>query len=183
MKFISILIFVFTCSITNAQENYEIQVYASPTMPKRSAIFELHSNYTFNGEKQIVNKVRPSNHALHETIEITAGIANNFELGVYLFMNNASGYGYQIVGTHIRPRITAPLKWKLPVGLSLSAEIGTQKATYSEETWNMEIRPVIDKQWNKFYASLNPVLGISLKGISNKHTPAFDPSFKLSYTN
>ncbi|MFP5041442.1 hypothetical protein [Parasediminibacterium sp. JCM 36343] len=32
-----------------AQDNYEIQVYASPTTKKGSTMFELHSNYNFGG--------------------------------------------------------------------------------------------------------------------------------------
>lgn len=174
------MIFFVLPAAIYAQENYEIQVYSSPTQAKHSTIFELHSNFTFNGEKQMVKGVVPSQHALHETVEITTGIADNFELGLYLFANNTPGYGLQVVGTHIRPRITAPLRWKLPVGLSLSAELGYQKSLYSEETWNMEIRPIIDKTWNKFYVSFNPTLGIALKGITDKHTPVFEPNLKLS---
>ena len=74
--------FLFFCLIASkilfAQENYEIQVYGSQTQPRHSTIFELHSNFTFNGEKEIVKGVRPTHHALHETIEITHGISNIF---------------------------------------------------------------------------------------------------------
>ncbi|MEP7321452.1 MAG: hypothetical protein ABI761_06015, partial [Saprospiraceae bacterium] len=120
-------------------------------------------------------------HSTHETIEITTGLAKNFELGFYLFTNVTAGHGFQFVGTHIRPRITAPLSWGLPVGISLSTEIGYQKAAYSDETWNIEIRPIVDKQWDKFYAAFNPTMGISLSGVSGKHTPAFEPNVKLAY--
>jgi len=163
------------------QENYEIQVYSSPTMTKGSSIFELHSNFTFSGEKQVINEVRPSYHSIHETVEITTGITENFEIGVYLFTNITPGYGFQFVGTHIRPRVTAPLKWNIPVGLSLSAELGYQKPVYAEDIWSIELRPIIDKQWNKFYASFNPTFGIALKGSSDKHIPVFEPNLKLSY--
>jgi len=164
-----------------AQENYEIQVYSSPTMTKGSSIFELHSNFTFSGEKQVINEVRPSYHSIHETVEITTGITDNFEIGVYLFTNITPGYGFQFVGTHIRPRVTAPLTWNIPVGLSLSAELGYQKPVYAEDIWSIELRPIIDKQWNKFYVSFNPTFGIALKGSSGKHTPVFEPNLKLSY--
>ena len=176
------LLFLFCIYNISAQENYEIQVYASPTMTKGSTIFELHSNFTFNGEKEIVKGVRPAHHALHETLEITHGITYNFEIGFYLFTNYLPGYGYRIVGTHIRPRITAPEKWKIPFGLSLSAELGTQQKEYAADTWSLELRPIIDKQWNKFYLSLNPVLGVQLKGIEKQSSPAFTPNIKASYS-
>src|SRR5262249_17996773 len=137
---------IFFVHVIYAQENYEIQVYGSQTQQKNSTIFELHSNYTFDGEKEEVKGVRPTYHAFHETIEITHGITNNFELGFYLFMNYLPEYGFRVVGTHIRPRVMAPAKWNLPVGLSLSTEIGYQSPSYSEETWSIEIRPIIDKQ-------------------------------------
>jgi len=168
--------------LIHAQENYEIQVYASPTMTKRSTIFELHSNYTFNGEKNIIDNVQPSYHSMHETIEITHGISKNFELGFYLFTNYTASYGYKIVGSHIRPRISVPTEWKWPVGVSLSAEFGYQRKEYSSETWNIEIRPIVDKQWGNFYLALNPTFGISLHGINNDHSPAFEPNIKTSYT-
>lgn len=178
---------IFICSLIYChtgftQDNYEIQVYGAETQAKGTAIFELHSNYTFNGEKNIVDGVRPSYHALHETLEITQGITDNFEIGFYLFTNYTSPYGYQLVGTHIRPRIMAPEKWKLPVGLSLSAEIGYQRSEYAPDTWDAEIRPIIDKQWKKLYISFNPAFGISLKGVNQQTAPSFEPNIKASYS-
>jgi len=169
-------------SLLPAQENYEIQVYASPTMTKGNTIFELHSNFTFDGEKNVVDKVVPSHHSLHETLEITHGIMENFEIGFYLFTNYTQSHGYKVVGSHIRPRITVPRKWNWPVGASLSTEFGYQKREYSSETWNIEIRPIIDKQWKNFYVSFNPTFGIPLKSDSNIHTPSFEPNLKASFT-
>lgn len=165
-----------------AQENYEIQVYASPTMTKGITMIEVHSNFTFAGEKNIVEGVNPTYHSLHETLEITQGITENIEVGFYLFTNYTDRYGYKIIGTHIRPRVSAPEKWNWPVGVSLSTEFGYQRRQYSTDTWNLEIRPIIDKQWGKFYLAFNPTFGISIKSDSNNHTPTFEPNLKASYT-
>lgn len=181
MKKIVLIVFTLLCGRTFAQDNYEIQVYGSQTQAKGSTMFELHSNYTFNGEKQTVKGVLPSNHSLHETLEITTGITDNFEIGVYLFTNYTPQHGYTIVGSHIRPRIMAPTSWNLPVGLSLSMEAGYQKEAYSSETWNIEVRPIIDKQAGKFYASFNPTFGISLKSKYDNSTPVFEPNIKADY--
>ncbi len=176
-----VTLFLLSPLLSLAQENYEIQVYASPTMEKSTAIVELHSNYTFSGEKNVSGTVRPSYHALHETLEITAGIARDFEIGFYLFTNSTHPYGWQFVGTHIRPRVAAPEKWKLPVGLSLSAELGYQRKEYSSDTWSVELRPIIDKQFEKLYLSLNPVLVIQLKGAQQQAAPSFAPNFKAAW--
>jgi hypothetical protein len=178
---ITFSIFIMCQSNVLAQNNYEIQVYASQTQAMGSTMFELHSNYTFNGSTQPVNAVLPSNHSLHETVEITTGLTPVFETGVYLFTNYTPGYGYQVVGAHLRPRVMAPADWGIPFGLSLSVEIGYQKPAYADDTWSLEIRPIIDKQWGNFYASLNPTLGISLQSQYNNSVPTFEPNVKLSY--
>ena len=180
-KFTACIVLLLTSFIVRAQDNYEIQVYASPTQAVHSTMFELHSNFTFNGSKTIIKGVTPSEHALHETLEITTGITSFFEIGAYLFTNHTPGYGYQVVGTHLRPRFMVPTAWGVPFGLSLSTEIGYQKAAYSTDTWSIEIRPIIDKQWKKLYVSLNPTLGISIKSKYNNAVPGFEPNVKVAY--
>jgi hypothetical protein len=177
------LLFIFLiCGLSVfGQDNYEIQVYGSQTQAPKSMIIELHSNYTFNGQTETIKGVYPSNHALHETVEITTGITPIFETGFYLFTSYIPGHGYAVVGSHIRPRIMAPQKWNLPVGLSMSVEFGYQRPEYSEDTWSLELRPIIDKQWKKLYVSFNPTLGIALKSEYNNSTPSFEPNLKVGY--
>src|ERR1700712_5105891 len=181
MKIPLTALFTILLYCVNAQDNYEIQVYGSQTQLPGSSMFELHSNYTFVGEKSVIKGVLPTNHALHETLEITTGICSFFELGVYLFTAYIPGHGYQIVGSHLRPRVMAPLKWQLPVGLSLSTEIGYQKPQFSLNTWSIELRPIVDKQWKKWYVSFNPTMGISLKSKYERSTPTFEPNLKIYY--
>lgn len=164
-----------------SQENYEIQVYGAKTMDKGQTMFEIHSNYTANGGRDIVKGVLPSWHSIHETLEITHGITDNFELGFYLFTNYTPQHGWKVIGSHIRPRIAAPEKWKLPIGLSLSAEIGWQGKEYAAETFSMELRPIIDKTLGKLYLCLNPTLGFSFQGANKPSSPAFAPNIKTSY--
>lgn len=168
-------------SVAISQENYEIQVYGSETMAKNTTIFELHSNYTGRGTRNIENGVFPTNHSIHETIEITHGFTENFELGFYLFNAIGSQNRTGFVGTHIRPRIRVPENWNWPVGISLSTELGYQNLAYSEDDWSLEIRPIIDKRFDKFYISFNPVLDKSLHGINKSSAPGFSPNLKASY--
>src|SRR5438067_4176751 len=85
-----------------AQDNYEIQVYGSETVAPGRTMVELHSNFTVDGSKTVVNGVVPTNHALHETIEITQGINDWFETGFYIFTSyNPVQGGYGWVGDHI----------------------------------------------------------------------------------
>jgi len=164
-----------------AQENYEIQVYGSETVPRGVTMFELHSNYTINGRRVTADGELPTYHAWHETVEITHGFNGWSELGFYWFMSKPDGQGLQWVGTHLRPRVRVPESWGWPVGVSISQEIGYARARFSADTWTYELRPIIDKEFGRFYVSLNPVLGKSLRGPSSSTPFEFTPNVNVGY--
>lgn len=165
----------------SAQGNYEIQVYGADTVPPKTLMVEVHSNFTPEGQKYYVDGVIPTNHQEHETLELTAGINNWSEIGFYVFTSEQAGQGMQWVGDHIRPRVRAPDSWHLPVGLSLSTEIGYQRAVYSPDTWTWEIRPIIDKSVGRWYFALNPALERTLNGPDVNQGLGFSPGAKVSY--
>src|SRR5438552_394954 len=150
----------------HAQDNYEIQVYSYETVAPGHTMVELHSNFTFSGSKTAQNGVLPTNHAFHETIEITHGFNDWFEVGLYIFTSLRNGEGWDWVGDHIRPRVRVPAKWRWPVGVSLSNEIGYQRRVFSEDTWTWEIRPIVDKQLGRWYLSFNPTVDRALHGLN-----------------
>src|ERR1700712_3862036 len=117
-----------------AQDNYEIQVYGSETVDSGHTMVELHSNYTLNGSKSTIAGMLPTNHVWHETIEITHGWTPWFETGFYFFNAIGNDDRTAYVGSHIRPRVAAPADWHWPVGISLSAEFGFQRAAFSPNT-------------------------------------------------
>lgn len=160
----------------HAQDNYEIQVYGADLIAPGHTIFELHSNFTARGRTAVVDSVLPSNHALHETLEITHGMTPWLEVGWYLFTSLQSGGGYNIVGTHIRPRVRAPEAWHWPVGVSLSFEAGYQRRGFSTDTWSLEIRPIVDKQMGPVYWALNPTIERALKGEGTSSGFEFSPN-------
>jgi len=169
------------CAGAHAQDNYEIQVYGSDTVAPGSTMVELHSNFTFSGRKTIADGELPTDHALHETVEITHGFNDWFETGFYIFTSARSGQGWQWVGDHIRPRVRVPAKWKWPVGVSLSTEFGYQRREFSADTWTLEVRPIIDKQLGPWYLAFNPTLDKSFAGPSSHQGFGFSPNVKVSY--
>ncbi len=175
------LLIALASASLRAQENYEIQVYPSETMPKGVTMFELHSNYTLKGLVASPGIVA-SNHAIHETVEITRGLNDWSELGFYWFTAKPQGSNFQWVGTHIRPRFRVPESWGWPVGFSISQEIGYSRAQFSDgDTWTYELRPIIDKQVGPWYLSLNPVLGKSLRGDHAAEAFDFTPNVDLGF--
>jgi hypothetical protein len=171
----------FCAAPARAQDNYEIQVYGADTVPPRNTMVELHSNFTVDGSKSTTDGTLPTNHAVHETIEITQGINSWLETGFYIFTSARNGNGWQWVGDHIRPRVRAPESWHWPVGVSVSNEIGYQRAIFSANTWTWELRPIVDKKIGPWYLAFNPVLGKSLHGPDESRGFNFSPNFKVSY--
>lgn len=164
-----------------AQDNYEIQVYGADTVAPGHTMIELHSNFTIDGSKTIIDGLFPTEHAEHETVEITHGFTPWFEVGFYIFTSIHDGQGWNWVGDHIRPRVRVPESWHWPVGVSVSTEIGYQRRQYSPDTWTQEIRPIIDKQLGKWYFAFNPSLELSYHGENASKGPGFSPNFTVGY--
>ncbi len=163
------------------QGNYEIQVYGSETVAPKNTMVELHSNYTVDGQHYTVNRVYPTNHQEHETIEITQGLNDWSEVGFYIFTSEQNGHGVQWVGDHIRPRVRVPSSWHWPVGVSLSTEVGYQRAVYSPDTWTWEIRPIVDKAMGRWYLAFNPALERTWHGPDVNQGFTFAPGVKVGY--
>ena len=166
---------------SSAQENYEIQVYGSETVPRGHTMVELHSNYTLDGQSTMSDGTYPTNHAQHETLEMTHGFSDWFEIGAYLFTSARSGEGVQWVGDHIRPRVRAPESWGWPVGVSISQEIGYQRAEFSPDTWTYELRPIVDKKAGRWYAAMNPAFEKSLHGPAAARGFEFSPNASVGF--
>lgn len=164
-----------------AQGNYEIQVYGADTVAPRSTMVELHSNFTADGERRFIDGVAPTYRAEHETIEITQGLNDWSEVGFYIFTSEQSGTGVQWVGDHIRPRVRVPDSWHWPVGVSLSTEVGYQRAFFDRNTWTWEIRPIVDKQAGRWYFAMNPALERTFHGPDVNLGLDFAPAAKISY--
>jgi hypothetical protein len=172
---------IFLVPLAHAQDNYEIQVYGAETVAPHSTMVEIHSNFTAEGSKTVVDGMLPTNHAQHETLELTQGINDWAEVGFYVFTSIQPDEGWQWVGDHIRPRVRVPEKWHWPVGVSLSTEFGYQRAAFSPDTWTWEIRPIIDQKIGRWYWSFNPALDRSFHGPGVNQGVAFSPNAKFSY--
>lgn len=165
------------------QDNYEIQVCGLETVAPGETMIKLHLNFTVRGSTSVDQYgVLPTEHAWHETIEITHGFSSWFETGFYLFTSARSGNGWHYVGSHIRPRVRVPVRWRWPVGASLSAEFGFQRRRYAANRWTLEVRPIVDKQIGRWYLSFNPTLEKALCGPDAKRGWEFSPNAKVSYS-
>ena len=92
---------------------------------------EVHSNLTVKGTTTRTDGVLPTQHAVHETLEITHGFTPCFETAAYLFSSVQPARGDEWVGDHLRPKVRVPESWDWPVGLALSTEIGYRQRSFS----------------------------------------------------
>src|SRR5262249_40082210 len=145
-----------------AQGNFEIQVYGSELTAPGQTTVELHTNSAIKGTTHTEDGVLPTQHAVHETLEVTYGFTEWFETGLYLFTSIQPGSGWEWVGNHIRPRARIPESWHWPVGVSLSMEFGYQQRQFSTDTWTWEMRPIVDQKISGWYWSFNPAVEKSL---------------------
>lgn len=173
--------------MARAQDNYEIQVYGADTVAPKTVMVEVHSNFTAEGSHASpgsifqINGSYPTDHAEHETVELTQGLTRWSEIGFYVFTSARPGEGWQWVGDHIRPRVRAPESWHWPLGVSVSTEVGYQRARFSADTWTWEIRPIADKQLGRWYIALNPAFERSWHGPGVKDGFTFSPNVKVGY--
>src|SRR5579862_3761759 len=92
---LALVAFVVAIPFAHAQDNYEIQVYGSETVAPRSTMVEIHSNFTVEGSKTVIDGMLPTNHAEHETLELTQGITDWAEVGFYVFTSIQPHDGWQ----------------------------------------------------------------------------------------
>jgi hypothetical protein len=177
----AILVILGCSGAANAQDNYEIQVYGSELVPRAATMVELHSNFTASGRKDVEDGVNATNHAVHETVEITHGFSDWYETGFYLFTSARAGEGWEIVGTHVRPRFAVPARYHWPVGVSISNEIGYVKREFANTSWSWEIRPIVDQTIGRFYWSFNPALEKGLSGPAEGRKFEFAPNAVATY--
>ena len=60
-------------------------------------------------------------------------------------------------------------------------EFGYQRSVYDQDTWTLEIRPIIDKAIGRWYFAINPALERSLHGPGVGDGYTFAPGVKVSY--
>ena len=178
-KIIQLLMLCIISAMGYAQADNEIQVYASPTIQHKWTIFELHSNYTIEGSKFLIDP--KSANWTNETLEITHGFGKNFEMGFYTFTAFDPNGSFQYLGNQLRPRVTVPEGWGWKLGASLSMEFGFFRPHKdSSFLWQGELRPILDKTAGNWYFSLNPNIDFVLSG--DQKGVGLSPQFKTSYT-
>jgi hypothetical protein len=147
-----------------AQDPFEIHIYEYEPMSWKQGSFETHLNWMAQGVNVRQGTVLPTEHQTHLTLEPTFGFAPEFSLGFMLLNGWEPGYPPEFAGWRILPHFYAPEDWHLPVGLGFVAEFSFQKNLFEENTRRVELRPIIDRDFEHWQIVFNPVVERALHG-------------------
>lgn len=166
-----------------AQDNFEIQVYEWETVPKGRWNLETHLNFVAKGTKEWDGPVAPNNQQTHLTYELTHGITEHFELAGYLVLAVRPGVPsmWEYAGARIRPRVSLPKEWGLPVDVSISAEFGFPRKVYEENSVTFELRPIFEKKIGHWQFDVNPTFTRALRGPTASEGWGFEPAVRVAY--
>ncbi|MBI1766445.1 MAG: transporter [Acidobacteria bacterium] len=179
--FSAALALMFIALAIQAQDAFEVQVYEYETVPKGMWNLETHMNFTGRGTKFFEGPVAPTNHQFHLTFELTRGITDNFEMAGYLVLAARPDGGAEYAGWRLRPRVSLPKSWHLPVDVSLSGEVGFPHKVYEENSVTFEFRPILEKKLGRWQLDFNPVLARALRGPGKHDGWEFEPGARVGY--
>ena len=91
------------------------------------------------------------------------------------------GYSPQFAGWRVLPHMYAPESWGLPVRLGFVAEFSFQKNRYEENSRRAELRPILDREFDRWQMVFNPVFERALHGPGTAHGWNVEPALLLRW--
>ena len=166
-----------------AQDPFEIEVYGYRTAARGEWELDTHLNYVAHGTSAFDGSVAPTEHQGHLALELTHGLTDHWEVAAYLLSAVRPGAGFGYAGARVRSRVRAPEAWRLPVGLSLAAELEFSPAAFDESAIGLEIRPIVERRLGRLQLDVDPVLerGLRAHGTARPGEWEFEPSARVGF--
>jgi hypothetical protein len=167
-----------------AQDPFEIEVYGYETAPRHAWELDTHLNYIALGTTSFDGSVAPSEHQVHFALELTRGLTDHWEVTAYLLSAHRPGPGFEYAGWRLRSRVRFPQEWRLPVDLSLAAELEFPRPAYDENSAGLELRPILEKRVGRVQLEFNPVIerGLRGRGANGAGNWEFEPGARVGVT-
>ena len=147
----------------------------------REYSLEAHLNLVAQGTTVTQGTVLPTEHQMHLTLEPTAGFSENFALGFMFLSAWQPGSSPQFAGWRVLPHFYAPESWHLPVGLGFVSEFSFQKTLFEENSRRVELRPILDREFERWQIVFNPVFERALHGPGTDRGWNFEPELLLRW--
>jgi len=164
-----------------AQDPFEIHVYEYEPLWLGQYSLEAHMNMTAQGTGLRDGTLLPTEHQTHLTLEPTFGLSEHFALGFMFLHAWQPGYSPQFAGWRVLPHVYAPESWRLPVRLGFVAEFSFQKTRYEENSRRVELRPILDREFDRWQVVFNPVFERALEGPGTGHGWNFAPALLVRW--
>jgi hypothetical protein len=176
-----VAVYLFVTGTVQAQDPFEIHVYEYETLKRGEFAFETHLNHIGKGTREFEGPVAPFQDQLHVTFELTAGLTDFASIGFMQLNARRPANGLEYAGWRVLPHFCAPRSWHLPIDLGLVAEFSFQKTTYEENSRRLEVRPIIEKKFNRLQIDFNPVFERALRGPGTQAGWNFEPAARVGY--
>lgn len=167
----SLVVLVALCAVAHAQDEFEIQVYDVEVAPRGEPGLELHLNH---------HLIHDAPDQTHLTFEPHYGLRDWAELGGYFQTSLTTTGDLAYAGVKLRLKLRRPGRvWNDRLGFAINFEISAVPSQFEANVWGSEIRPIADFRDGRWYAAINPIVGVDLDGALAGH-PQLEPAAKLS---
>ena len=149
---------------------WEFEVYPYATEGRGVAEIEtdnavIASGHSHGGEGTAAGNFR-SQGMWYNQYELTYGLTDRIEAAAYLLTASPSGHGYWYAGSEFRLRGRMFDPGVLPVDLGWYAELELHKTPqFDNADIELELRPIIEKDFGRFSFIANPIFEKVLKGV------------------
>lgn len=159
-----------------AQDAFEIQVYDAETAPPGATGLEVHLNHVAAGATaRSPDGELPTDRVTHLTLEPHVGLWRWCEAGAYFQTALRPDGTLDFAGVKLRLKARLPRRLRGRVGLALNGELSAVPRAYEATGLGGELRPIVDVDWRRLYAALNPIIGIDFFGKDAGH-PQLQPA-------
>jgi hypothetical protein len=162
---------------------YEFEVYPYATEPRGMVEVESDNAVVANGHSQAGTGTNnagtyPSQGMWYSGEEFTYGLTDRIEAAAYVTFAQPSGHGFWWAGDKFRLRGRLLDEERLPVNLGWYAELEWHKTPqFDDANLELELKPIIEKDYRRFSLILNPVFEKPLYGRGHEQ------GFEFGYRN
>ncbi len=157
----------------------EIQVYDATIADPGHFEATLHNNYAPDGLKQPNYPGGTiSNHSWNGTLETAYGVADWWELGLYLPVYTFAGGTEQFDGGKLRTLFVVPDAAHQMFFYGINFELSFNNKHWEDHSPSLEVRPIVGLHLGKWDLIANPIVDTGLNGAGHA---GFNPSERIAY--
>ncbi len=157
----------------------EIQIYDAEIAESGHFVATLHNNYAPDGLKQpVFPGGTSSNHSWNGGLETAYGVADWWELGLYLPIYTFTQGTAQFDGGKVRTLFVVPDAAHQTFFCGVNFELSLNNKHWEDHSPSLEVRPILGLHLGKWDLISNPIIDSGFNGTGNA---SFAPSERIAY--